>query len=92
VGKNEPCIAILNKNVILFFFYKIAEQEGETSPVWGRGIGTSGSRENVEKGCRKGSILQILCTHVCKWKMIPVETTPGMEWRWIKENYIFDTL
>jgi hypothetical protein len=23
-------------------------------------------------------MVQILCTHVCKWKMIPVETIPGM--------------
>jgi hypothetical protein len=22
--------------------------------------------------------VQILCTHVCKWKMISVETIPGM--------------
>jgi hypothetical protein len=23
-------------------------------------------------------MVQILCTHVCKWKMRPVETIPGM--------------
>jgi hypothetical protein len=27
-------------------------------------------------------MVQILCTHVCKWKMITVETIPGMgTWR-----------
>jgi hypothetical protein len=24
------------------------------------------------------NIVQILCTHVCKWKMIPAETVVGM--------------
>jgi hypothetical protein len=33
--EEAPCVAILNKNVILFFFYKIAEQEVGTGPVWG---------------------------------------------------------
>jgi hypothetical protein len=23
-------------------------------------------------------MMEILCTHVCKWKMIPFETIPGM--------------
>jgi hypothetical protein len=23
-------------------------------------------------------MVQILCTHVCKWKMIPIEIVPGM--------------
>jgi hypothetical protein len=31
------------------------------------------------------NIEQILCTHVCKWKMIPVETVPGVG-RGEKEN------
>jgi hypothetical protein len=24
------------------------------------------------------NMVQVLCTHVCKWKMIPVETIPGI--------------
>jgi hypothetical protein len=35
------------------------------------------------------NIVQILCTHVCKWKMIPIEATPEIgggedkgEWFW----------
>jgi hypothetical protein len=40
-----------------------------TSPVWGgAALGTSGRWEDVEKGYRKLNILQMLCTHVCKWK------------------------
>jgi hypothetical protein len=31
-------------------------------------------------------MVQILCTHACKWKMIPVETLPGMGEGRIKEN------
>jgi hypothetical protein len=40
----------------------------------------------VWKGCRRMNIVQILCTHVCKWKMITIETTPGMGVGRIKEN------
>jgi hypothetical protein len=50
------------------------------------GIGTSGRREDEEKGYRRVNIIQILCTHECKWKMIPAETIPGMEEGEIKEN------
>jgi hypothetical protein len=38
----------------------------------------SGRREEVRKGHGTVNIVQILCTHVCKWKMMPVETVPGM--------------
>jgi hypothetical protein len=31
------CIAILNKQKLIFFSYKIGEQEGRIGPVWGRG-------------------------------------------------------
>jgi hypothetical protein len=70
-----------------FFFYKIGEQESRTGLAWGGGVGTSGRREEVGKGCRRMNMVQILCTHVCKWKMRPVETIPGMEGaRGTKEN------
>jgi hypothetical protein len=32
------------------------------------GIGSSGSEENVGKVCRGVNMVQMLCTHVCKWK------------------------
>jgi hypothetical protein len=47
------------------------------------GVGTSGRAEDVEKGCRRMNTVQIFCTNVCKWKLAPVETTPGM-WEWDK--------
>jgi hypothetical protein len=31
-------------------------------------VGTSGSGEEVEKGYGRVNMVQILCTHVCKWK------------------------
>jgi hypothetical protein len=34
--------------------------------------------------CGRVNIMQILCAHVCEWKMIPVETIPEMQE--IKEN------
>jgi hypothetical protein len=42
------------------------------------GIGVSGAEEEVGKGCRRVNIVQIECTHVCKWKNDTVETVPGM--------------
>jgi hypothetical protein len=52
----------------MFFFYKIREQEGGSGRV-------SGGRRwyQLEDGgggerCRRVNVLQILCTHVCKWK------------------------
>jgi hypothetical protein len=55
------------------FFYKIGEQEGRICPAWG--VDTSGRVEEVRKGefrkeftFLKVNIVQILCTHVWKWK------------------------
>jgi hypothetical protein len=60
-----------------FLFYEIKEQEGGTGPV-GDIVGSGGSGEEVRKGHGSVSIAQ-LCSHVCKWKTIPVETILGME-------------
>jgi hypothetical protein len=60
----------------LFFFYKMGEQEGRTCPFWG--VDTSERGEDVGKGCGRVNMVQILSTHVCKWKMRPVEMIPGM--------------
>jgi hypothetical protein len=56
------------------------EQEGKTDFIWG--IGTS------EKGGYKESVnmLEILCTHVCKWKNDLCWTSLGTGGRGIKEN------
>jgi hypothetical protein len=34
--------------------------------------------KNIRKQCSRVHVVEILCTHVCKWKMRPVETIPGM--------------
>jgi hypothetical protein len=39
----------------------------------------SGREEDIGKECRKVNLVQILCTHVCKWKNRSAETIPGME-------------
>jgi hypothetical protein len=48
------------------FLNKIREHGGRTGPVWGFGI--SGRGQDVGKRCRTVTMVQILCTHVCKWK------------------------
>jgi hypothetical protein len=39
-----------------------------------------------EERDKRMSTEQILCTHVCKCKMILIETVPGMQGRQIKER------
>jgi hypothetical protein len=68
-----------------FFFYKIRKKK-RTGQFLPGGNGTSGRGEDVGKGCVRVNIVQLLYTHVCKWKMIPVETIPGNEVGGIKEN------
>jgi hypothetical protein len=47
------------------FFTKNGEQEGRIGPVWG--IVPVGW-EDTRKGCRTVNIVEILYTHVLKWK------------------------
>jgi hypothetical protein len=61
---NSLCSYLSKKNKnVLFYFYKIGEQV-----LFGGRVGTSGRGEEVGKECRRVNIVQILCTHVCKWK------------------------
>jgi hypothetical protein len=41
------------------------------------GCYTNESGAELGKWCRGVNIVQILCTHECKWKNDSVETTPG---------------
>jgi hypothetical protein len=50
-------LSYTNKNS----FFKNCEQEGKTGSV--RGFGTSGSGEDIKKGCWRVNIVEI-CTHV----------------------------
>jgi hypothetical protein len=64
--KETPCVAILNK----CHFSSVTKSKNrrvDQGPIWVR-VGTSGRGEEVGKVCRKVNIVQILCTHVCKWK------------------------
>jgi hypothetical protein len=68
--KETPCVAIfiLNKqkyniSFFSFFFYKIREQEGRKGTA-----GNGGSVPVAGKGYRRVNAVQILCTHVCKYK------------------------
>jgi hypothetical protein len=42
--------------------------------------------EDVGKGCRRMTVVQIMGTHVVNGKMRPAETVPGMGGEGIKEN------
>jgi hypothetical protein len=87
-----------------FFFDKIREQEDGTGPAgvrecwYQRESGSGGERG------RRMNMVHKMCTHVCKCKMIPVKTIPGMAGRGDKGErrvvegvnsrmiYLFDTL
>jgi hypothetical protein len=70
--KETPCCHF-------FFFLSFENSEnGRVEWVLPREVDTNGRGKEVGKGCRRVSMVQILCTHVCKWKNVSVETTPGM--------------
>jgi hypothetical protein len=53
-------------------------ESGRAEQVLPEGIGT-GEGGEVGKWWRRMNIMQILCTHICKWRnRIPIETIPGM--------------
>jgi hypothetical protein len=55
-----------------FFLLQNWRTGGQNWRVWYQWEG-----EEVGKGCRRVNMVQILCIHVCKWKLIPVESVPG---------------
>jgi hypothetical protein len=71
---NPLCSYLKQAKMSFFFFYKIREQVllgvGGFIPV--------GAGKEVGKGYMKLNMVQTICTHVCKWKVIPVETIPGI--------------
>jgi hypothetical protein len=84
--KETPYVIILNKQKCHFSFLL----ENCRTSGWNRSclgeVGTSGREEDMEKGCRRVTIVQILCTRICKWEVIPVETIPAIGEGEIKEN------
>jgi hypothetical protein len=68
----------------IFSFTKSENRKAEQVLSWG--VGTSGSGKEVGKRVEEVNMVQILCTHVCTWKMRPIETIPNMGKEGIKEN------
>jgi hypothetical protein len=58
---------------MIFFFFKIGEQEDGTCSAWrwervrGRGV-VAGEEGGRGERCRKMNMVQIMYTHVCKGK------------------------
>jgi hypothetical protein len=73
-------------NMSFFFLLQNQRTEGRNGSYLGVGGGWyQWEQEKVGKGYRRVNMVQILCTHVCKWKNQTCETISGMG-RWIKEN------
>jgi hypothetical protein len=65
--KGTPCITILNTKIV---FLLTKSENRRVKQVLSQGAGTSeGGFENVDKGCGRMNMVQILYTHVCKWKI-----------------------
>jgi hypothetical protein len=64
---NSLC-SYLKQTKMSFLFTKQKTGEQNRSCLGKRESVTSGNREDVGKGCRRVNMVQILCTHVCKWK------------------------
>jgi hypothetical protein len=47
-------------------FFKNEGQEDKTGPVWGL-VPVAGEKD-IRKGCRRVNMVEILYTHVQKWK------------------------
>jgi hypothetical protein len=76
----------------LFFLLQNWRTGGRNKIFLAGKAGTSGRGEVMGKGIRRMNMVKKMCTHVCKCKMIPVETTPGI-WGGSEIMYnVFDTL
>jgi hypothetical protein len=64
MSQGNQCIAILNKQT--FFFLQKWKIRGLNRTCLG--ISTSERWEDMGRGCGRVNMVQILCTHVCKWK------------------------
>jgi hypothetical protein len=68
---NSLCSYLKQAKLSFFsFFCKTDVQDGGTGPSWGE-VDVSWRGEEVEKGCRRVNIVQILYTNVYKWKNNP---------------------
>jgi hypothetical protein len=66
---SSPVLLVKQTKMSFSFIYKGREQEGKIGPGEGvQEVGTSGRGEEVGKGHGRVNMVQILCTHVCKWK------------------------
>jgi hypothetical protein len=82
---NSLCSYLKQTKMLFFsFFYKIREQQGVTGPAW-RGC-YQWEGDNVGKWWRMVNMVQILSTHVCKWKNETCGNCSRNEGGGIKEN------
>jgi hypothetical protein len=77
----ENCICSYLKQTKMSFFLFVLQNQ--RTGEWNRSclglvVGASGRGRRGGKGYRMVNIMQILCTHVCKWKIRYVETIPEM--------------
>jgi hypothetical protein len=65
--EKTPCIAILKKAKLSFFFFLPNQKTGGQNRFC-LGVGTSGRREEMWKGCKRVNMKKILCTHYVNGK------------------------
>jgi hypothetical protein len=60
--------SIYLKQTKMYFFSFIKSENRRVEQVFSGEVGTSQRRQEVEEGCGKVNMVQILRTLVCKWK------------------------
>jgi hypothetical protein len=65
---NSLCSYLKQTKLSFFSFAKSENKRVEQILPGMGGVGTSVKEEEVGKGHGRVNIVQILCTHVCKWK------------------------
>jgi hypothetical protein len=65
MSQGNECIVSLNKQIYHLFLQKWRTGEQSRSWLW---CWYQWEGEDVEGGHRRVSVVQIRCTHVCKWK------------------------
>jgi hypothetical protein len=76
MSQGNNLYSYLTKTITFFSFIKLENRRVEQ--VLSGGTGTSGSGDEVGKGCRRMNMVEILYTRVCKQINETIETLPGM--------------
>jgi hypothetical protein len=77
MSQGNSVYSYLTQTTVFFLLLKKWENQRVEQVLSGRMV--PGTGEDIRKVCRRVNIVQILYTHLPKWKMVSVETIAGKE-------------